>query len=327
MALKFNGTSIYSINYNNQDVLNLQYNGNSIWAKRYTDAKIYEVERADSDGGIYNKSVDSLSPHRLERISSLDASPSPFSYSNYYATVHWGDAFRATGGTYNSYMTLPSGDNIRIDTDRVIHLSGRVRYVDNPRITLASDNNETATFTLSQFSEFGEAYYTTYWNGVRNGEKASEFCRCWIQFLKMSYTGNTIKSLELFPTNLFYEKKDYEYDDNYDPEIGGWVLSPSDYVRNNNGFRTFGHGSEGIFQKRSFRTYSGTSGVPVAWRVVTCYKTGWGHQHAKETYGSTISGMDKDDVARGFYTSSLAAVKKVNDDSMAWVNEKPYDNS
>lgn len=328
MALKFNGTSIYSINYNNQDVLNLRYNGNSIWAKRYTDAEIYYISEINASLDVSYDNVGSISNYNLERISSLDASPSPFSYSGNNATVHWGDVFRAKGGTpaHSKAMYLPSGDNIQIDSDAVIYLSGVVSTAEGnaPKITVTSDGTGSWYYLrLSQFSQFGETYYKTFWNGVQNGEKASEFCRCWIQVLAMDYKGSSSSGYTINSLGLY---KGINGASNYDSTIGGWVLSPSDFVKNTNNFNTMST-YDGIFKQRYFRISADGGSTPAAWRVITCYRNGWGSEGYTEIYGSTNASMPTNVIISGFNNSSLAAIDKVTDDVVAWVTAKPYANS
>lgn len=327
MAFKFNGDSINSINYNGTEILNLWHNGSSIWAKKYDDARICHVSDINSSLVSTISYVPSITNHNLERKSSLDASPSNFVYSDYKATVHWGDVFRAKGGlnTARTSMTLPSGDNIRISTDREIYLSGEVSLTEAnaPKIVINRNYSSESYYYLgfSNFSQFGETYYKTYWNGSSGWGKTSEFCRCWIQLFKVDYKYSggvyTIKSLDLYPTSKMTDAT------NYDTEIGGWVLSPDDFISNNN-FSTSGNTMDGIFWQRYFRIRCDTSSVSAVWLVRTCYRNGWGQYGFTETFGATNKNLTDSIIISGLNNSSLAAVNKCVEDAVDWMSAKPY---
>lgn len=329
MALIFNGNSIYSVTYNDQDMTSLYYNDNPIWAKKYDDARIYHVSDINSSLISTISYVSSITKHNLERKSSLDPYPTGFSYSNEKAVVHWGDVFRAKGGVSGTIMTLPSGNNIQIDDEREIYLSGEISFAkaDAPKIVKDSYRSDETKYhlTLTNFSQFGKTYYNSYWNGSSAWEKTDDFCRCWIQLFKVNYKYSSgsysIISLEI-PKITSYSGAT-----GYSSTIGGWVLSPSDYVSNSNNFSISKNDYDDIFQQRYFNSPSGSSGIPIVWMVRTCYKNGWGDYHYVETFGSTVSALTESAIINGFNNSGLSAVDQAAKDAVNWMTAEPYANT
>jgi hypothetical protein len=296
----------------------LYYNNNPIWAKRYDDAGIYHVTDVESSGILTIDNVASISNHNLERKSSLDPYPSNFYYSNNKATVHWGDVFRAKGGVSGTTVTLPSGNNIRIDSEREIYLSGEVSLAkdDAPKLVYYSTSSDQNLLKFTNFYQFGETYYTTYWNGYR--DRATDFCRCWIQLFKANFKSSggvySITSLET-PSTL---------PTSYDKTIGGWVLSPSDYVNNSYGIGVNNSTYDGIFKQRQIITPGGTSGYTAVWMVRTCYRNGWGAYAYAETFGSTYSKLTESIIISAFNNSGLSSIAQGVTDAVNWMSSEPY---